>query len=83
MILSGGLTPANVGDAIAAVRPYAVDVASGVEIAPGRKDHEKLRAFSAAVAAGAMTSTHPARVSRMTHAADLPARPDAERRRSA
>ena len=49
MILSGGLTPANVGDAIAAVRPYAVDVASGVEIAPGRKDHEKLRAFSAAV----------------------------------
>ena len=61
MILSGGLRPDNVGEAIAAVRPYAVDVASGVEIAPGRKDHEKLRAFSAAVAAGAMTATPSAR----------------------
>ena len=51
MILSGGLRPDNVGEAIAAVRPYAVDVASGVELAPGRKDHHKLRAFAAAVAA--------------------------------
>ncbi|MFL5863140.1 MAG: phosphoribosylanthranilate isomerase [Solirubrobacteraceae bacterium] len=51
VILSGGLTPANVGDAIAAVRPHAVDVASGVEISPGRKDHDKLEAFAAAVAA--------------------------------
>ena len=50
LILSGGLTPGNVGDAIAAVRPYAVDVASGVESdAPGRKDHDKLQAFAAAV----------------------------------
>ena len=53
VILSGGLTAENVGEAIAAVRPYAVDVASGVESAPGRKDHAKLREFAAAVAATA------------------------------
>ncbi len=53
VILSGGLTADNVGEAIAAVRPYAVDVASGVESAPGRKDHAKLREFAAAVAATA------------------------------
>ena len=51
VILSGGLTPENVGDAIAAVRPYAVDVASGTESSPGRKDVEKLRAFASAVSA--------------------------------
>jgi phosphoribosylanthranilate isomerase len=51
VILAGGLNPANVGAAIAAVRPYAVDVAGGVELAPGRKDIEKLDAFSAAVVA--------------------------------
>jgi phosphoribosylanthranilate isomerase len=51
LILSGGLTPDNVADAIAAVHPYAVDVASGVESAPGRKDPEKLEAFAAAVQA--------------------------------
>jgi phosphoribosylanthranilate isomerase len=44
-ILSGGLTPGNVADGIAAVKPYAVDVASGVEASPGVKDHEKLEAF--------------------------------------
>jgi phosphoribosylanthranilate isomerase len=59
VILSGGLTPGNVGDAIAAVHPFAVDVASGVEAAPGRKDHDKLRAFSAAVAASAASVTTP------------------------
>jgi phosphoribosylanthranilate isomerase len=48
VILAGGLTPQNVGDAIAQVRPYAVDVASGVESRPGVKDHELLRAFIAA-----------------------------------
>lgn len=49
IILSGGLTAENVADAIAAVSPYAVDVASGVETAPGRKDQRALRAFAAAV----------------------------------
>jgi phosphoribosylanthranilate isomerase len=45
MILSGGLTPENVAEGIAAVRPYAVDVASGVEAEPGVKDPAKLEAF--------------------------------------
>jgi phosphoribosylanthranilate isomerase len=51
VILSGGLTPENVGEAIATVRPYAVDVASGVEASPGIKDHARVREFAAAVAA--------------------------------
>lgn len=49
IILAGGLTPENVGQAIRKVRPFAVDVASGVESDPGRKDPAKLRAFFAAV----------------------------------
>jgi phosphoribosylanthranilate isomerase len=49
VILSGGLTPGNVADAIAATRPFAVDVASGTELAPGVKDPQKLEAFAAAV----------------------------------
>jgi phosphoribosylanthranilate isomerase len=51
IILAGGLTPENVGDAIRTVRPFAVDVSSGVESAPGVKDEHRLRAFFAAVAA--------------------------------
>jgi phosphoribosylanthranilate isomerase len=53
LILSGGLTPENVAGGIAAMRPYAVDVASGTEASPGVKDPEKLRAFAEAVAATA------------------------------
>ena len=49
VILSGGLTPDNVKSAVAAVRPYAVDVSSGVEAAPGIKDEARLRAFFAAL----------------------------------
>jgi phosphoribosylanthranilate isomerase len=51
VILSGGLNPDNVAEAIGVVRPYAVDVASGVELRPGRKDPEKLAAFADAVRA--------------------------------
>ena len=49
VILSGGLTPENVQRAAAEVQPYAVDVSSGVESAPGIKDEHKLRAFFAAL----------------------------------
>ncbi len=49
VVLAGGLTTANVERAIQQVRPYGVDVSSGVEAGPGRKDHEKVRAFIRAV----------------------------------
>ena len=49
LVLSGGLTPENVGEAVARVRPFAVDVASGTEAQPGVKDPAKLTAFGEAV----------------------------------
>jgi phosphoribosylanthranilate isomerase len=53
VIVGGGLTAENVGQAIAATAPFAVDVASGVEAEPGIKDPERMRAFVTAVAAAA------------------------------
>lgn len=51
IILAGGLTPENIGAAMEAVRPFAVDVSSGVEASPGVKDPARLRAFFAAATA--------------------------------
>jgi phosphoribosylanthranilate isomerase len=49
LMFAGGLDPDNVGEFVQAVQPFAVDVASGVEASPGKKDHGKLRAFVQAV----------------------------------
>ena len=54
LILAGGLRPDNVAAGIAAVHPFAVDVASGVEVSPGVKDHALMAAFSAAANSGAV-----------------------------
>jgi phosphoribosylanthranilate isomerase len=54
-IVAGGLKPENVAEAIAVTRPYAVDVASGVEAKPGRKDHAKMDAFFEAAKAASVS----------------------------
>jgi phosphoribosylanthranilate isomerase len=56
-IVAGGLRPENVADAIDVTHPYAVDVASGVEIEPGRKDHAAMTAFFEAAQAASVPST--------------------------
>jgi phosphoribosylanthranilate isomerase len=55
-ILAGGLRPDNVAEAIATTHPYAVDVASGVEAEPGRKDHAAMTAFFEATGAASVTA---------------------------
>jgi phosphoribosylanthranilate isomerase len=49
IVIAGGLTAENVGDVISTLHPYAVDVATGVESRPGKKDYEKMRRFIEAV----------------------------------
>ncbi|MBC7253420.1 MAG: phosphoribosylanthranilate isomerase [Actinobacteria bacterium] len=61
VILAGGLNPANVTDAVSRVRPFGIDVSSGVEAAPGIKDPARLRDFAAAAWAAFAGSLYPAK----------------------
>jgi phosphoribosylanthranilate isomerase len=60
LVLAGGLHSGNVADAIATVRPWGVDVATGVEAEPGRKDARKVKAFIEAARAAAPADYEPA-----------------------
>lgn len=73
LLLSGGLSPDNVAAAVAAVRPFAVDVASGVERAPGVKDHARMAAFAQAVRATVPPTATPAESPGPAPAAPTPA----------
>ena len=77
IFLAGGLDATNVGKAIEMIEPFAVDVASGVEREPGVKDHEKVRAFVAAVQDSQNTRVSPFdTVSRVTLSSPVPERSD-------
>jgi len=68
VILAGGITPENVAQAIAAARPFAVDVASGVEARPGKKDPAALRELMREIEAANRALAQDARGARTTRA---------------
>ena len=59
LLMAGGLTPENVGEAIASVHPWGVDVVTGVEAGPGHKDPRKVRAFVLAAKAAVPPAHEP------------------------